>query len=79
MVLRFYARGLPAGKHLDYRSRRRWPAGGPKGFVVHRHTRPRAPLAEIDFAGVGRNRLAAEFDHAAISGSCRRVGSAPPA
>jgi hypothetical protein len=68
IVLRFYARFLPAGKTLDYRNRRGWARDGPEWIVLHRRARPSRPLAELDFEGVGRYRLVAEFDHGAISG-----------
>jgi hypothetical protein len=82
IVLRFYARLLPPGRRLDYRRRERWPAGGPEWIVIHRRTRPPQPLREISFAETGPYRLAAEFDHAAISGFYwgvyRRVAGAEP-
>ena len=68
MTLRFYARTLPADKRLDYRPRGAWPPGGPEWYVVHRSARPSAPPAEIELPGAARYALAAEFDHAAISG-----------
>jgi hypothetical protein len=68
IVLRYYARQLPPGRTLDYRERERWPEGGPEWIVVHRRFRPEHPLPEIAFEGGLRYRLAAEFDHAAISG-----------
>jgi hypothetical protein len=67
IVLRFYARLLPPGRRLDYRERGSWPEGGPEWIVVHRRERPRRPLPELSFEAA-RYRLAAEFDHAAISG-----------
>jgi hypothetical protein len=82
LVLRFYARLLPPGKVLDYRERSRWPAGGPEWIVTHRRFRPDRPLPEIAFDSAGRYRLAAEFDHAGISGFYwavyRRVAADPP-
>ena len=78
LVLRFYARTLPPGRRLDYRRHGAWPPGGPDWYVVHRSARPSQPAAEIDVPGAGRYALAAEFDHAAISGFYwavyRRVG-----
>jgi hypothetical protein len=68
IVLRFYARLLPSGRTLDYRERARWPAQGPEWIVIHRRTRPEQTLPEIGFEGGLRYRLAADFDHAAISG-----------
>jgi hypothetical protein len=35
LVLRFYARYLPAGKKLDYQSIHRWTAAGPEWLVAH--------------------------------------------
>jgi hypothetical protein len=67
-TLRFYARFLPAGKRLEYRPRDAWPPGGPEWYLLHRQARPRAPSSELLLPGAGRYRLAAEFDHAAISG-----------
>ena len=82
IVLRFYARLLPPGRTLDYRERGRWPEAGPEWIVVHRRARPPRPLAEISFPAAGSYRLAAEFDHAAISGFYwglyRRVPRAEP-
>jgi len=67
-VLRFYARLLPPGRTLDYRERDRWPEGGPEWIVIHRLARPAHPLPEISFDAAGPYRLAAEFDHAPLSG-----------
>jgi len=82
MVLRFYARLLPAGKVLDYRERSRWPVGGPEWIVTHRRFRPDRPLPELAFDSAGRYRLAADFDHAGISGFYwavyRRIAPAAP-
>jgi len=79
MTLRFYARALPPGRQLDYRAHGAWPPEGPEWYLVHRAERPLDPPAEIALPGAGRYALAAEFDHAAISGFyCavyRRVGS----
>jgi hypothetical protein len=82
MVLRFYARLLPAGKVLDYRERSRWPVGGPDWIVTHRRFRPDTPLSELSIEAIGRYRLVADFDHAGISGFYwavyRRAGDLPP-
>ncbi len=67
-VLQFYERELPPGKTLDYRTRSAWPPGGPEWLLVHRAARPEHPRAEIRDPEGNRYALAAEFDHAAISG-----------
>ncbi len=67
LVLSYYARELPAGKQLVYFPRARWPQGGPEWLIRHAAQRPPAPAA-VFAAGGGRYRLAAEYDHAAISG-----------
>ena len=78
-TLRFYARFLPADKQLEYRPLGAWPPGGPEWYLLHRQARPRESQAELLLPGAGRYRLAAEFDHAAISGFYwaiyRRVGT----
>jgi hypothetical protein len=80
LVLAYYARELPPGKHLDYLPRERWPAGGPAWLILHAARRPAAPAQRVA-AGGGRYRLFAEYDHAAISGFYwalyRREDSAP--
>lgn len=83
MVLRFYARLLPAGMLLDYRERDRWPTQGPEWIVTHRRFRPERTLPEIAFESAARYRLVADFDHAGISGFYwalyrrARAGSSP--
>ena len=67
MVLRFYARRLPPEKQLDFVPRGRWPAQGPEWLVLHAAQRPAAPAPELAL-GARRYELAAEYDHAAISG-----------
>ncbi len=83
MVLRFYARLLPAGQTLEYRERSQWPPGGPEWLVIHRRFRPAQPRAEIALDSGARYRLAADFDHAGISGLYwgvyRRIGGSSPA
>jgi hypothetical protein len=68
IVLRFYARLLPPGKTLDYRPRDRWPQGGPEWIVIHRRARPARPLPAMSVDAAGPYRLAADFDHAGLSG-----------
>ena len=67
LVLRFYARELPPDRLLDYRPRGAPGAADADWFVVHRPQRPGPPPASIRVRG-RRFELAAEFDHAAISG-----------
>lgn len=67
-VLRFYARELPPGKTLDYRSHKRWPPGGPEWLVIHRQERPEQVQPTLSLRPGERYALVAEFDHAAISG-----------
>lgn len=68
MVLNFYRRVLPPDKTLVYHPRNRLPRGGAEWRVVHAPARPpRTPARISDGAGHGY-ALAAEFDHAAISG-----------
>jgi hypothetical protein len=68
MTLLFYARRLPPGKRLVYLTRGQWPAEGPPWLVVHAASRPAEPDRELALSPLRRYRLAAEFDHAAISG-----------
>jgi hypothetical protein len=68
MVLRFYKRHLPDGKVLVYYPRGNWPRGGPEWLIAHRARRPEHLLRSIRDDAGNRYELAAEFDHAAISG-----------
>jgi len=68
MVLRFYKRRLPEGKVLVYYPRGSWPRGGPEWLITHRAHRPEHPPGRIHDGEGNRYELAAEFDHAAISG-----------
>jgi hypothetical protein len=67
-VVRFYKRRLPEGKLLVYHRRESWPRGGPAWLIVHSGKRPEDPAQRIHDAEGNRYLLAAEFDHAAISG-----------
>jgi len=67
-VLRFYARRLPPEKRLVYLPRGRWPVAGPEWLVVHAASRPAQPPALLELRSVRRYALAAEFDHAGLSG-----------
>jgi hypothetical protein len=67
-VLRFYKRSLPEGKVLVYHRREDWPRGGPEWLITHAGHQPERPSQQILDAQGNRYRLAAEFDHAAISG-----------
>lgn len=68
LVLRFYGRWLPEGVTLDYRSRTERPPGGPDWLVRHAPRRPAEILKRVGDGQGNRYALAAEFDHAAISG-----------
>jgi hypothetical protein len=68
MVLRFYARLVPDGKQLVYHDRDSWPPSGPDWFIREHPSRPLRPPAIVTDATGNRFTLAAEFDHAAISG-----------
>jgi hypothetical protein len=68
LVLRFYARELPPERGLDYQPREHRAPDGPEWWIRHRGARPAAPAAFLRDADGHRYRLAAEFDHAAISG-----------
>ncbi len=68
VVLRFHARALPADKRLDYLPRERWGPSGPDWLVGQRARRPERPRPLLRDAAGRRFRLAADFDHAAISG-----------
>ena len=67
-VLAYYARRLAPGSRLDYRRGGLRAASGAEWFVRHRARRPAAPPAQLRDAAGRRYALAAEFDHAAISG-----------
>ncbi len=68
MVLRFYARHLPAGKRLVYAARGSRPPGGPDWLITHYPARPTATPTTIRDPAGNAYRLAADFDHGAISG-----------
>ena len=68
LVLRFYARLLPADKSLAYVRRAQWPDRIPDWLVTHRAARLREPRPEITMSEGVRYAFAKEFDHAAISG-----------
>jgi hypothetical protein len=68
MVLRFYARELPAGRRLAYAPRDAIPPGGTEWRVLHRAQRPEHPPRVVADGAGNRYGLVAEFDHAAISG-----------
>jgi hypothetical protein len=68
IVLRFYKRHLPDGKVLVYYPRGSSPPGGTEWLIAHRPRRPEHPPPRIHDGAGNRYELAAEFDHAAISG-----------
>jgi hypothetical protein len=68
MVLRYYKRRLPEGKILVYYPRGSWPRGGPEWLIEQRARRPDPLPRRIRVDEGNRYELAAEFDHAAISG-----------
>ncbi|MEE2678438.1 MAG: hypothetical protein VX546_07685 [Myxococcota bacterium] len=66
-VLGFHSRSLPPEKRLVYLPRRQWPQAGPEWMIFHRQERAEAPPTFLVNEST-RYTLAAEFDHAAISG-----------
>jgi len=68
LVLRYYARALPAGVRMVYQTESNRPRAGSDFLILHAGERPDPPGAALEDRFGNRYRLAREFDHAGISG-----------
>jgi hypothetical protein len=67
MVVQFYARYLPAHKHVVYYDAAAWPPGGSEWFLIHNQAHSYVPLAAITARGT-RYRLAGAYPYSELSG-----------
>jgi len=68
LVLRYYARVLPADKKLVYQRADARPRGGPEWMITHRAEHDGAPPRWLRDGAGNSYRFEREFEHAAISG-----------
>lgn len=68
IVLRFYARWLPAGRELLVATTETWPVEGPEWVVTHRPDNPKQPAPQIADRHGNGYLLEAEYPFAGLSG-----------